>query len=255
MTIDFCTDDELGYRRSRTCFIEGTGLALDETYRLAHLPLVAPHHPRVIAAREGTAYHMGRHAPAFSLALPISARALFASEAYRALEGEIRASAFAAKIAWDLLNMRRDKLHATLCGPLTVARDAPAGLGAHQLQALSRLGQVNVELRGLFSGNVNVGRLYLRVYPERRDGGNVLRHIQRTLGRRETDLYVVGLFNLVDDLNAAESAALDDLIRRWWDRRLLRFAVDHLWLLQAMDDLVLDGGVAATVPLREAGAL
>ena len=50
-TIQFCSDDELGFERSRTRFPCGEGLTLDETYRLAHLPLVAPDHPRVIARR------------------------------------------------------------------------------------------------------------------------------------------------------------------------------------------------------------
>lgn len=249
-TIDFCPDDELGYQRSRTRFVPGEGLALDEAYRLAHLPLVAPHHPQVIPAREGTLYRMGRHAPVFSLGLPVSGQALHRSESYRELEGEIRASPFASKIAWDLLDRRRDKLHATLCGSLAVGEETPPALDERKLRALSRLGPIGVELRGVFSGNVNVGRLYLRVYPERRDGVNLLRQIQSTLGRRETDLYVVGLYNFIDDLNPEEAAALDDLIRRWWGRSLLRFEADHLWLLRAMDDLVLDGGVAAEVPLR-----
>jgi hypothetical protein len=48
--IDFCPDNELGYERSRTRFIPGAGLTLDEAYRLAHLPLAAPDHPRIIAA-------------------------------------------------------------------------------------------------------------------------------------------------------------------------------------------------------------
>jgi len=249
-TIDFCADDELGYQRSRTRFVPSVGLALDEAYRLAHLPLVAPHHPQVILARDGTPYRMGRHAPVFSFVLPVSAQALHRSEAYRELDGEIRASPFASKIAWDLLDRRRDKLHATLCGSLAVGEQTPPALDDRQLLALSRLGPVGIELRGVFSGNVNVGRLYLRVYPERRDGINLLRQIQRTLGRRETDLYVVGLYNLIDDLNPEEAAALDDLIRRWWDRPLLRFEIDHLWLLRAMDDLVLDGAVVAEVPLH-----
>lgn len=99
------------------------------------------------------------------------------------------------------------------------------------------------------AGNVNVGRLYLRVYPECRDGDNVLRRIQCVLGRRETDLYVVGIYNLTDNLNAVETSALIETVERWWSRPLLRLNVTHLWLLWAMDDLVLDGGVAEEIPL------
>jgi hypothetical protein len=98
-----------------------------------------------------------------------------------------------------------------------------------------------------------VGRLYLRVYPERRDGANVFHQIQRTLDRRETDLYVVGVYNLTDDLNASEGNALREIVERWWDRPILRFRADHLWLLGAFDDLVLKSSVAEIIPLVPAG--
>jgi hypothetical protein len=248
--VELCRDDELGYLRSRTRFRAGAGLALDETYRLAHLPLIAPGHPRVIRAREGTTYDMGRHARVFSLALPVAPEALESSEPYRELEQELRTAPFAHKIAWELLKQRRAKLHATVCGSLSVGE--PPLIDEAQRRALAGLGPVEVELRGLFSGNVNVGRLYFRVYPERRNGMNLLRQIQRTLGRKETDLYVVGVYNFSDDLDAAEASALAGMIERWWERPILRFAADHLWLLGAMDDLVLDAAVEDIVPLVEA---
>jgi hypothetical protein len=144
---------------------------------------------------------------------------------------------------------RRDRLHATVCGSLAIGQDAPPHVTPEQRRALCDLGPVHVELRGLFCGNVNVGRLYLRVYPERRDGENLLRRIQRVIGRPETDLYVVGLYNLTDNLNAAETAALMAMLERWWNRSILRLEVTHLWLLWAMDDLVLDGGIAGEIPL------
>jgi len=245
--VRFCADSELGYERSRTRFQAGEGLALDETYRLAHLPLVAPAHPRVIRTREGTSYDMGRHEPVFSLVLPVFADLLFQSPAYRELDREVRAAPFAGKIAWDVVERRRDKLHATICGSLSTG--APPLLDPQRLQELRGLGPVRVELRGLFSGSVNLGRLYLRAYPESRNGENVFRRIQRSLGCRETDLYVVGLYNMTDDLDAGEAAALASLIERWWSRSILRFTVDHLWLTGARDDLVLDSTIVASVPL------
>src|SRR4051812_33162307 len=86
----FCADSELGYQRSRTKFEAGRGLMLDDSYRLAHLPLVAPDHPRVIASREGKPYVMGRHPTVLSLGLPIDAEQLEASPAFRELDEEIR---------------------------------------------------------------------------------------------------------------------------------------------------------------------
>jgi hypothetical protein len=246
-TIVFCEDAELGYERSRTRFEPGEGLALDQTYRLAHLPLVAPGHPRVIRTREGSSYVMGRHERVFSLVLPVPADALIRSPAYGRLNDEMKAAPFSGKIAWDVLDRRGDKLHATICGSLSTGR--PPVLDQDRRRKLTRFGPVSVELRGLFSGNVNRGRLYLRAYPESRNGENVFRQIQRSLGGRETDLYVVGLYNMTDDIDAAEAAALASLIDRWWDRTILRFQADHLWLMGASDDLVLDSAVEETIPL------
>jgi hypothetical protein len=249
--LEFCRDDELGYLRSRTSFVSGSGLTPDENYRFAHLPLVAPRHPDVIAARPGpqavNTYAMGRHARAFSLVLPIPGEALAQSEACQEMEDELRAGPFAGKIAWEIQPRRQHKLHATICGGLG---EHPT-LGENDRRALAGFGPVGVELRGLFSGNLNVGRLYLRAYPEKRDGQNVLRQIQRALGRKETDLYVVGLYNLTDHLTVGEAAALAATIERWWDRPILRFRADSLWLLGASDDLVLDSAVAETLLLGE----
>jgi hypothetical protein len=244
---ELCGDDALGYLRSRTTFAPRQGLALDETYRLAHLPLIAPESPRVIARREGTHYEMGRHPPVFSLVLPVPGEALAASAAYRELTDELRAAPFAGKLAWRLLQRRQGKLHATVCGSL--ATGAPPVITDDQRHALMRAGPIEVELRGLFSGNVNVGRLYLRAYPQKRDGVNAFHLIQRAMGRRATDLHVVGLHNLLDDLDVPEAAALGMLIERWWDRPLLRFTADRLWLLGSQDDLVLDSAVVETLPL------
>lgn len=230
-----CSDDELGYRASRTRFVAGEALRLDEPYRLAHLPLVAPHHPGVIARKGGTHYEMGRHDKVVSLVLPVP-------DVDHLLEAELRAERFAHKVAWDVAARRRGKLHATLC-------NSPVVLDAAQRRALRDLGPITVELRGLFSGDRNLGRLYLRVYPEKRDGENMLHRVQRVLGRRETGLYLVGLHNLTDDLDAAETAALAALIERWWERPVLRWQVDALWLLGSRDDLVLDGGVEEAISL------
>ncbi len=123
MRPDLVPDAELGYERSRTAFRPGAGLALDEAYRLAHLPLVAPDHPDAIARLPGRDYERGRHGTVHSLVLPIDADALEASEPYRALEAELRASRLAAKLDWSLPPRRRARLHATICGSLS--REAP----------------------------------------------------------------------------------------------------------------------------------
>lgn len=237
-------DGDLGYERSRTIFTPGQALELDENYRLAHLPLVAPAHPRVIPHAAGKSYEMGRHAEVFSLVLPVDPDQLEASPAYRELVADIRKQSFASKIAWDVAARRRTRLHSTLCGGF-----AGPELTVAERNTLAKQQNFGVELRGLFSGNINLGRLYLKLYPEERSGENCIGTLQRALGRRETGLYVVGLFNLVDDLDATETAGLAALIGRWWDRPLLRFAARELWLLGAKDDLVLDSRVTETIAL------
>ena len=243
----FCDDSELGYQRSRTDFGSGA-LTLDESYRLAHLPLIAPGHPGAIARRDGTFYEMGRHPRVFSLVLPVDDARLRASGAFLQLEAELKAARFSGKIAWELLPKRSDRLHATLCGSL--ATDSPPQIASEQRAALAELGPLDVELRGLFSGNVNRGRLYLKAYPEKRDGANMAQAVQAALGRPPTDLYLVGLYNLTSDLDAAETAELAELIGRWWDVPLLRLRASDLWLLGSCDDLVLDAAVAETMSLE-----
>lgn len=244
---NFCADGELGYRRSLTDFAPGP-LTMDEPYRLAHLPLVAPDHPRVIARQEGRSYEMGVHPRIFSLVLPVDGALLADSGPFQRLDAEIRAAPFAAKIAWDILPRRSERLHATLCGTLSTG-DAPT-IKDSTRQALARIEPFAVDLRGLFSGNVNRGRIYLRVYPEKRDGQNPVHDVQAAFDRPPGDLYLVGLYNLTDDLDASETAALAEIIARWWDVSLLRFTVADLWLLGACDDLVLDSQIADTLPLR-----
>jgi hypothetical protein len=243
-----CGDDELAYRDNRTPFVDGEGLRLDESYRLAHLPLVAPDHPRAIARQAGKSYDRGRHGRVVSLVVPVPPEALRGSPAARALDSEIRASCLAHKIAWHIVDRRQHRLHATVCGSLA-SGERLAMLDTVQRDALARLGPLTVELRGLFSGSLNIGRLYIRAYPEKRSGIDMFRRLQQIMGCRETMLYVVGLYNLVDDLEAAEAAALARLIDRWWDKPIARFHVPALWLLAAYDDLVLDGEIVETIAL------
>jgi hypothetical protein len=244
----FCDDAELGYLASRTAFAAGEPLRLDDSYRLAHLPLVRPGHPAAIAAVVGRPYRDGVHERFWSVVLPVDADALERSPAMAEMEAELRAAPFAAKIAWDLLPRRRGVLHATVCGGLG-SGPAPR-IGERERDALAAIGPFEIELRGLFSGNVNLGRLYLRVYPEvLGDGTDALRSVQRALGRPLADLWPMGLYNLTDDLDQGEAEALGQLIEKWWEVPLLRFTATKLWLLGARDDLVLDGDPPLELPL------
>jgi hypothetical protein len=245
---DFCTDSELGYDRSRSIFNQGEGFVLDHGYRLAHLPLVNPLHPDVIASVPGKSYAMGLHPRIHSLVLPVSAAELAGSAGFREMEDQLRRSIVAPKISWDIVERRKDRLHATIAGSLGEGEPAPV-LPPDALAALARLGPLRVQLRGLFSGNVNRGRLYLKAYPETCDGQNPFQLIQRLLGRTATDLYVVGLYNLTDHLTPDEATVLAQIIERWWQQDLLEITVHELWLLSSCDDLVLDSRIENHISL------
>jgi hypothetical protein len=243
----FCTDEDLGYVSGKTRFEAGQGLPLDEAYRLCHLPLIAPDHPRVIASSLTPSYDMGCRERTVSLVLPVPAT-LHATPAFQDLESDLRLSPFFDKIAWPMLERRRHRLHATIASSLVRGEGLPTFPQGHR-EVLAALGPITIEIRGLFSGTYNHGRIYLRVYPEKRDEENMLHLVQRALGCRQTDLYLVGLFNLTDDLDASEASFLADLIERWWQRPFMRLQVDGLWLLASRNDLVLDSEVIETLSL------
>jgi len=79
------------------------------------------------------------------------------------------AQSFASKKAWGILDERRNKLHATICGSLQTG-EGPLGMDPGQCEALRIGGSISVELRGLFSGNLNQGAFTSGPNPEKRDG-------------------------------------------------------------------------------------
>ena len=121
-SVGFCTDAELGYRRSLTDF--SGPLALDESYRLAHLPLLAPAHPRVIPRREGKSYEMGRHPRIFSLVLPVDDAALQASAAFRKLERQH--AKLQGRLSLFLYARDGNRIRARMFAPLAGTWEDPA---------------------------------------------------------------------------------------------------------------------------------
>jgi hypothetical protein len=232
--ISLCHDESLGYRRSQTPLAGEQGLRLDAAYRLTHLPLVNPSHSDVIKDDAAKGYIMGRHRLVHSLVLPIEAALLEQSEAYRKMQKVLQKSPLAHKLAWDIPPLRCEKLHATLCGG--VGNILPPEMRV----ALQQTAPFEVELRGLFSGNINIGRLYLKLYPEIRNGLNPIQILQQKSGRSPSDLYLVGLHNLVDHLDLHETRWLMRFIEDWWDKPILRFKARKIWHLSSHDDLVLD---------------
>jgi len=245
--IKYCDDNELAYEKYRTQFVNGQGRVFDDAYRLAHLPLVAPDHPRVIPTKPGSGYHRGLHDLIYSIALPIKAEDLLASENFIKLQEEIKATSFAHKISWETFAQRKNKLHATVCGSISIGQ--MPHVDERTYNELRSIGSVGISIRGVFSGNINIGRLYLKLYPELRNGKNMCHEIQRIFGAPLTNLYVVGLWNFTEELDVDEAQALNSLLKLWWDIDLIQLRLESLWLLKSRDDLVLDGAVDQIIPL------
>ena len=235
---------ELGYERIRRDLSAGGPLRLDESYRLAHLPLLAPAHPDAIASRPGTDYDRGRYTSARrSLVVPIPADRLEASPAFRALDHDVRQSRLAAKVAWTVMQARRSRLHATL------ANGIGPGPAADAVAALLRAaGTIRSRLGGPLVGERNLGRIYLPLVPEVRDGGNPLRLVQELAGVTPTGLYLVGYYSLTDHLDAEETAALAAMLDRHGRATMLEGRIERLWLMETHDDLALDSRVVAELP-------
>lgn len=234
----FCADADLRYEASRHRFVPGEGFTLGDDYRLAHLPLVDPAHPKIVASVPERDYDRGYYAvPRHALAAHVAAEILEASRVYRDLDADLRKRAVAGKIAWATQAKRRDVLHATIAGPVD-APTADAYLHAGNAWRV-RTGPAAIRLGGPFVGNRNHGRIYLPVYPEKRDGTDMYAALQREIGARPSGFYAIGLWHLADDLNADEAASLAAWLDRWGAETVAIVDDPRLGILTTRDDQAL----------------
>lgn len=233
----------LGYERARWRPTPGAGLRFDEPYRLAQLPLVAPAHPQVIRSLPGRPYDMGRCAEArYSLVVPVDAVVLAASPAFTELERELRALPLASKVAWSMLPRRAAHLHITLAGGLE-----RAALEQHSeavRRVVAELSPLRYRLGEPFIGDRNHGRMYFAAYPEQRDD-DVFARVQDAVGARRSGLYLLGYYNLQEELDASEAGALYELLERWRGATIAELTVTELRVIETHDDLALSCKVVA----------
>ncbi len=248
--MEFCTDDALAYARSRHAFAPGKPLPLGADYRLAHLPLVVPGHPEAIRSVEGRDYVDGRYAAARdALVVHLPVEALEAAGPFRELEGEMRASRFAAKIAWNIGERRRDVVHATIAGPIDAVTASRCTIEAARF--LKRYGALGFRLGGPFVGNRNHGRIYLPFYPQAIGGDDPFGALQAACGRPRSRFYAAGLWHLRDGLDATEAAELGKLVDKWWGREILRIEAAQFGILSVHDDLALEGATWRWIDSRD----
>jgi hypothetical protein len=237
--VAYCDEASLAYAAVRRRFAPGEALRFDESYRLAHLPLVAPSHPAVLRSVAGTDYQDGRYASErYSLVVPVSFRDLTASANFQAVDAALRKSSFADKIAFDLCERRVSKLHVTLASGLVRSQlEQHARAVARQV---ARLGALRFKLLGPFLGSKNTGRIYFPAYPENIDGQDVFGLIQDALGVRRTRLYVLGYYNLVEELDPEQTSALQRIVDEN-QVEMLRVQSEVCFVQATNDDLVLSG--------------
>jgi hypothetical protein len=250
MPIIYCDDSMMAYRSARRKFQPGERVVFDEGYRLAHLPLVNAGHPAVISEVDGREYRNGtyektRYAPV----MPISADAFLESDQVQALELAMKSSGFAPKIAWEMCELRRSRLHATLASGISEA-DLDRCAAAVQ-DRLDEIGSIPVCLKGPFQGTRNTGRIYFTVYPQNIRGEDPFALVQKSIGVAPTKLYLVGYYHMSQELDPLETRELAELIDRWRDRIVVTTTIPFLELYATNDDLALSARVHAKISARE----
>src|SRR6185503_11024951 len=246
MPLIYCDDEMMAYRSARKIFQPGESIVFDEAYRLAHLPLVNAGHPAVISELDGRDYRNGTYEKTrYALVMPISADAFLESDEAQALELAMKSSGFAPKIAWEMCELRRSRLHATLAsGILEADLDRCAAVVQDRLD---EIGSISVCLKGPFQGTRNTGRIYFPVYPQNIRGEDPFALVQKSIGVALTKLYLVGYYHMREELDPTETGELAELLDQWREKIVLTTAIPALELYATNDDLALSARVHATM--------
>lgn len=246
MTIRFRTDADLGYAAARRRFQPGERLTFDPAYCLAHLPLVAPGHPKVVAEVPGKDYRHGRYDIArYAVVVPVPDAALAAAPVFQAIDGAMRRTSFAGKLAWRVMAARAGKLHATLVSGLDAAGAEAAIRPIAAL--LAKLGPLSFRLGSPMVGDRNFGRIYFPAYPQEVGGDDPFARIQEALGRARSRFYGVGYYSFLEELDVAETAELSALLGEWEGRTVAEMPLGHIEVHATHDDLVLSGRPVADI--------
>ncbi|HEX2114827.1 MAG TPA: hypothetical protein VHM01_10530 [Alphaproteobacteria bacterium] len=246
---EFCREASLGYEAARRRFGADDALTFDHSYRLTHLPLVAPGHPLAIRAVPGQDYDNGKYkVPRYSVVVPVDATTLAISPVFRAIDDALRAGSFSAKIAWDICERRASKLHASVINDLATS-DADA-CAASIASVLPALGSLSMRIGGPFIGDRNTGRLYFPVYPQIAAGRDSFSIMQEAVGARLTRFYAVGYYHLRDELDRRETADLARLLERWRYAQVAELPLSTVVVHATNDNLALSGRTYISIDAR-----
>jgi hypothetical protein len=247
--VAFCGEADLGYEAARRRFGAGETLTFDQSYRLTHLPLVAPGHPLTIGAMPGQNYENGKYEdPRYSVVVPVDAAELAMSPTFRTIDDELRAASFSGKIAWDICERRASKLHASVVNDLAASHTEPCALALALM--LPGLGAPAFRLGGPFVGDRNTGQLYFPVYPQIVAGRDSFALMQEAAGARLTRFYAVGYYHFKDELDRRETADLARLLERWRSAQVAEFRLSTVVVHATNDNLALSGRPYISIDAR-----
>ncbi|RDV45966.1 hypothetical protein DOE76_05830 [Leifsonia sp. ku-ls] len=232
------------YAETRWVPRTGEGLSFDEQYRAAHLPHVAPEHPRRIDHWEGHGYHHGRYDPARVSLVADLGRSFLTRSGCRRLVSELAASSFATKVAFDMIERRAANLHCTLLADIDFE---PTERRAAN-RVLSAAPPLEPVLHGPFIGRFNRGRIYLPVEFDRAADQRLLTSLSGIFGASPPIVTAVGLVNLREELDPGEAQEMTAILLRLRDQRS-RLAVPTLSWTSTHDDLTLDMRRLETIAL------
>jgi hypothetical protein len=213
-------------------------LRLDERYRHRQLPLLheAPRPPL-------TGYDLPLAEfwpPVRSAAIPIDDAALRADADFTAFLDDLR-RALGPAVWWPGLQLRADRVHATLAPDLGIHADLPD----------EPLAAVHLAVRGPWIGRINTGRIYLPVQATDAGSARQLEAVRARLGAEHRPL-LAGYLQLTGDIGGEQYAALRELVSRHQTRIHVSVIPAELWLMDTMDDLVLRSHVAKRAPFTSA---
>lgn len=181
-------------------------LRLDERYRARHLPLLSERVRGPIGPDCGPGEFWP---PARSLVVPLP------DPRPEAFLSALAESGLAGLVWWRGLELRADRVHATLVH----GSDEPRALDA----------PIDLVVRGPWIGQINTGRIYLPVEPAD-DRAALALAAERPL--------LAGYLQLTADVTGENYAELRDLVATFQPARM-QVRVHRLQVLETMDDLAL----------------
>jgi len=234
----YCDESMMAYQSMRVIFRPGQCVVFDNRYRLAHLPLVNAQHPAVISKVDDSDYRNGTYKKTrYAFIMPIDDKVFLGADLIREIDQSMKSASFSKKIAWELCETRRTKLHATIVSGLS---ESDLERCSNEIQnLLDQIGPVSICLKGPLVGVMNTGRIYFPVYPQIMGGEDVFACMQKVIGAPLTRLYLVGYYHMRDELDTSETSELASLLGQWQDKIVLEMNIPYFELHATNDDLAL----------------